>query len=290
MSTDKLELSSLPKPQLIEPLDYDADVQRRKDRLVEIYPEIAEWINNPGEPMVKQIEAAAYAELVERNRANKVFVSTLLFFATGAMLDHVADGYGVERLENENDEDFRRRIRISNRGSSSAGPDDWWRRHAMEAHERVEDVSVQRVPIGPENEQRGLVRLSILSKDPTGIPTQDVIDAVRAKVSQPNVRNTCSAVDVVSATSVTVDVRIKVWMRPDALPGVFENMESHLLKAMAENRRLGWDLTPSWIIATLHTAGVYRIEVVSPDAPVEVTFDATPVLGNIEITQEGYRE
>jgi len=285
--TDIIELSQLPEPALIEELDFDAEIKRRKDRLVELYPPAAEWIDNPGAPGVKQIEAAVYKEMVERNKVNVLYRSNILYFARGTSLDHIADRYGVDRLDGESDEDLIRRIRISNRGSSSAGPDDWWRKHALAAHERVEAVAVYRVPVGTENEQRGLVQLSILSKDPDGVPSQEVLDAVRARVTRRDVRNICATVQVVAATSITVDVEIKVWLRKDAVPGVFESMEQRLRDAVAGSRALGWDLTPSWIVAQLHTAGVYRIEVVTPAEPVSVPFDVAPVLGNVSLTNEG---
>ena len=292
------DLSKLPLPKVIEEIDFETDLQRRKDKLIALdqaLPEdqqigIAEFINLESEPIVKLLEEASYETLIIKNRINEVYRSKLLYFATGADLDHVAEEYGVTRLDGEPDEDLRQRVRIANRGSSSAGPDDWWKRHAMGAHELVEDVSVERVPIGDDNSQRGFVRLAILAQTPDGIPSEEILTAVRDVVTSDHVRNTCAKVEVVAATSISFDVGAKVWLFDDAPPGTFDTLEQALRDEVAKDRRLGWDVTVSWLVAKLHQPGVYRVLLTEPTETIRASRMRTPVIGNVSLEYMGVDE
>ena len=288
----KNTLSVLAQPEVIEELDYDVLLKRRLGVLkreaarrgVDI-SEITELRTDPGRIL---LEEASYAEMAIRSRQNHIYRSRLLYFAKGADLDHVAEEYGVTRLENEPDEDLRIRVRIHNRGSSAAGPDDWWRFHAMKADERVEDVAVIRVPIGPHNQQRGLVRLSILAETPDGVPGEDVLENVRAHVTSDAVRPLGSKVEVVAATSRPVTVRAHIWLLPETQHFVFEKLETGLKQAFADTRALGWDVTPSWIIGQLQQNGVQRVELLEPTSVIKAAPGEAPLLKRIHLELMGY--
>ncbi len=293
-----IDLAILPEPTVIEPLDYEADLRRRKDKLIDLdealpveeQNNIREFIDLESELSVKILEEATYAEMILRNRINQAYRARLLYFATGADLDHVAEEYGVERLVDEPDEDFRERVRISNRGSSSAGPDDWWRKHALAAHEQVEDVSVDRVEIGPDNEERGFIRVAVLADTDDGIPSEEILTDVRNKLTADDVRGVCVKVEVVAATSLVFDVTAKIWTFENAASDTFDNLEAQLRAAVAENRALNWDVTTSWITTQLHQSGVYLVELEAPTGTVTANKMQTPVIGTVTLTHEGTNE
>ena len=134
----------------------------------------------------------------------------------------------------KNDGDLRTRVRIHNRGSSAAGPDDWWRFHAMKADERVEDVAVTRVLIGPQNQKRGLVELAVLAQTSDGIPSDEILANVLAAVSCSSVRPVGSSVRVVAATSRPFDVKAHIWLLPGVDRAVFDGLEARLRAAFAQ--------------------------------------------------------
>lgn len=97
-----IDLSQLPAPSVVEPLDYEqilgamlADLKARDpsfDALVE------------SDPAYKILEVAAYRELLIRQRVNDAGRSVMLAYATGSDLDHLGALMGVSRLVDDGEE------------------------------------------------------------------------------------------------------------------------------------------------------------------------------------------
>lgn len=300
-------LALLPKPAIVEEFDYETIVSRRKadllasialrragaiaagkDDVVADLDSLGEYLTLESVPETILIEEAAWSEMLMRFRANEMYLSRLVYWSKGADLDNNAEDHGVERLGGEPDRDLKLRIRVKNRGSSAAGPDDWWRYHAMRAHEDVEDVAATRVafPFPAPTQQRGDVLISVLAETVDGTPTQEMLDAVQAVLSSPSVRPVGSNPIVRSATTRVVDIAADVWLRPDAPVGTFEALEARLTAAWAATRALGWDVTDSWLKATLMAPGVQRVEL---PGWLDQVFDAdeAPRLGTITLANRG---
>lgn len=155
MSTTPIDLSQLPAPDVIEPLDYETLLAQRKARLIALYPledqaDIAATLALESEPMVKLLQESAYRELVLRQRVNDAARALLLAYATGATLDHLGALFDVKRLlisagdpqagrdpVYEDCDDYRERIQLAPRGFSVAGPLDAYVFHARSADGRV---------------------------------------------------------------------------------------------------------------------------------------------------------
>lgn len=300
-------LAALPVPQLIEPLDFEAILTRRKaDLIAAVATERAlaiaggrsdivadldgfgEYLMLESTPETILLEEAAYAEMLLRNRLNVMYTSRLIYFGTGPSLDNDAEDSGVTRLAGEGDAALRRRVRIKNRGSSAAGPDDWWRYHAMQADDAVEDVAVTRVqfPFPAPGERRGALTLSVLSTSVDGVPSEATLAAVRAVVTSPAVRGSCTEVTVRAAPVRTVDIAANVWLRPDAAAGTFGGLQQRLTDAWAASRALGWDVAAAWVIAQLMAPGVQRVELVG-FSDVIIADNEAPRLGTITLTNSG---
>lgn len=285
-------LPDLPQPQVIEELDYEVILARRMSGVIragdELGLNLGDYIEQEFDISRILLEDASYAELLVRSRINQVYRAGLLWFASGADLDHVADRHGVSRLAGEPDEDLRERVRIKVRGSSAAGAQDWWRQHAMRADERVEDVAVTLIPVGPDNQLRGLIELAVLAQTADGIPSDEILENVRAVVTSRAVRTLGSSPRVVAATTRPFDVRARIWLRAGAAISIADGLEARLRKAFARARGLGFDIAPSWIIAQLQVPNVQRVELVDFDAPLVVPDTKAPRLETVEIKFMGH--
>lgn len=287
------DLAALAVPQLIEELSFEAILARRKDIFATVAKarglDLGEFLMLESATETILLEEASYAELLLRSRINEMYRSNLLYFATGAALDHVAEQSGVTRLLGENDTDLRNRVRIRNRGSSSAGPDDWWRYHAMSADDRVEDVAVTRIqyPIPAPGTPRGKIILSILARTPDGVPPPDLIDIVEKAVNTTAVRGTTTEVVIRAAPSKLFNVFGRVWLLPDTNSAVFATLETTFRAIYTKTRALGFDITPSWVVAQLMQPGVQRVELASPLQIVPVAADEAPLIGSVSLILSG---
>jgi phage-related baseplate assembly protein len=288
---DAADLSALPLPAIIEELDVAAIY----DRMVATF--LAECAaadidydveGLQSDPAPKLLRAAAYRELMLRSRINETYRSRLLYFSTGTDLDNVADEDGITRLEGETDAALRTRARLFARGSSSAGPDDWWKFHAMTASVHVEDVAVTRVtyPIPAPNEHRGAIVLSILADTVDGVPSTELLNAVRAVVTSRSVRGVNVDVTVVGAVDTTVNITADIWLRPTAPAGLMASIDTTFRAAWAQSRALGWDVTRSWVLGQLHRVGVHRVELLN-FSDVIVAPNQAPRLGTLTLVNRG---
>ena len=107
---NRIDLSKLPAPQLIEELDYESILSQMRTKMREICPE---WTGYEleSDPANKILEVAAYREMLLRQRVNEAARGVMIAFATGSDLDHLAAFYGVTRLMEEADEALRLRTR-----------------------------------------------------------------------------------------------------------------------------------------------------------------------------------
>ncbi len=102
------------EPNIIEKLNFEEIFSRMKEELVSRDPTFTALVES--DPVMKILEIAAWRELLIRQRINEAIKSNLLKFAIGSDLDHLAEFYGVERKEKEEDEAFRKRIKAKIKG------------------------------------------------------------------------------------------------------------------------------------------------------------------------------
>ena len=95
MST--LDLSRLPAPIVLEPLDFETLYQ---EALTDFRALMGKNWSAPleSEPVVKLLEKRAYDKMMERARINDAAKALLLAFARGSDVDHLAANYNVKRL------------------------------------------------------------------------------------------------------------------------------------------------------------------------------------------------
>lgn len=160
----------------------------------------------------------------------------------------------------EDDTSLRLRTQLAFEGLSVAGPRSAYIFHALSAHPDVADVSV--VSPQPAN-----VTVTILSRNGQGETNENLLNVVRAKLNDDDIRPIGDRVIVQSAVIQSYEIRAKLhlYRGPE-----YEPIKAAALKKLTtyteEKHRLGRDISLSGIYAALHLEGVQRVELISPTA------------------------
>jgi phage-related baseplate assembly protein len=274
-SSPSVDLSALPPPQIIPPLDYEAVLAGKIAQLIALMPEFTALVES--DPAMKLLQADSFDELLLSESLNDAARGMLLAFAAGPQLDHLAALFGVNRLEvtpanpqtgaaavMETDRDLRRRVQLAPHSFSVAGPELAYVFHARSAHGDVADASA----VSPAP---GEVVVTVLSASGTGVPPVPVVDAVRERLNGP-VRPLTDMVTVQGASLVnfTIDAQLRVFAGPD--PQLIRQTALDSLAAfLANNRRLGRDVPRSALIAALHVGNVQRVDLIQPAADIDIS-------------------
>lgn len=253
------DLASLPAPAVIEPLSFETIFIELQSEFQSRYPDYSALLAS--DPAVKLLEVAAYREVLLRNRINTAAKASLLAFAAGSDLDHLAAFYGVTRLTDETDEALRLRTRQRIIGFANAGGAAHYRYWALSASPEVADVEV-------DSPEPGRVRISVLAKGEADTVPGAVLDAVRAVVLRDDIRVLTDTVEVVPAVLIPITVAARIWLYPDTPMAAFDAIEARFKEALAAQSGLGWDLTPSWVIGELQRPGVHKVELMSPTVDI----------------------
>lgn len=276
-------MSDTSLPNVIEELDYETILARRKAAFVALWPEEKRdyWRNSldlESEPVTKVLEESAYLELLLRTRINHAARANLLAFATDRDLDRLADFYGLSRNPGESDEAFRARIRERIRGASTAGPAAHYRWHALSADPAIRDAHV-------DSPRPGLVRISITSH--SGTVDTDLLARTRDYLNRNDIRVLTDTLDIRAATVKTIDVAATIWLLPDGNADLINTLPDTLRAAVGSQLGLGRDLTRSWLIRTLHAEGVQRLILTTPAQDVVIAADEAAAIGAVKLTLGG---
>ena len=280
--SELVDLSKLDAPKVLEDLDFESLLADRKAEFIALFPqdERAFWqarLNLESEPITKLLQEVVYLQLIERNRINNAAKATMLAYASGSDLDVIAANYNVKRqviqeANNnvtpkipeilEDDTSLRLRTQLAFEGLSVAGPRSAYIFHALSAHPDVADVSV--VSPQPAN-----VTVTILSRNGQGEANENLLNVVRAKLNDDDIRPIGDRVIVQSAVIQSYEIRAKLhlYRGPE-----YEPIKAAALKKLTdyteEKHRLGRDISLSGIYAALHLEGVQRVELISPTADI----------------------
>lgn len=264
--SERIDLSRLAAPEVVESLDFEAVYQDVLGEFRLLYPDWTAVLES--DPVVKLLELMAYREMLLRARINDAARSVMLVYAGGSDLDHLAALLGVLRLDGENDARLRARTQLSLEGFSTAGPMLSYVFHAKSASPYVRDVTVS-------SPQPGHVRIVVLaepsSNHPDGQPDAELLQAVLDKAAADDVRPLTDLVTVVAAELLTYTVRadLVVASGPDA--GVaLAAAQSALTEYVEEQFGLGRNVAISGLHAALHRPGVTRVDLLSPAETITV--------------------
>jgi len=273
-----IDLSQLPAPQVVEPLDFESLFTSRKEAFIALHKDeqqdaIRQTLSFESEPIVKLLQESAYRELLLRQRVNEAAQAVMVAYAIGSDLDHLAANNDVSRLTvhpadplavppivavMEPDNDLRARIPAAFEGMSVAGPTGAYEFHATSADGRVADASA----ISPSP---AVVVITVLAREGNGIADASLLAVVEAALNDENVRPVADRVTVNSAQVVEyrVDASLYVYPGPEAEP-ILAAAKERLKSYISTQRRLGRDVRRSALFAALHVEGVQRVELASP--------------------------
>lgn len=280
--SELVDLSKLDAPNVLEELDFEQLLAERKSAFIALFPQEERdfWqarLALESEPITKLLQEVVYLQLLERARINQAAQATMLAYATGSDLDVIAANFNVQRQviqaeDNsvtpkipailEDDSALRLRTQLAFEGLSVAGPRSAYVFHALSAHPDVADVSV----VSP---QPAYVTVTILSRSGQGTASDTVLNKVREKLNDENIRPIGDRVTVQSAVIQSYEIRAKLhlYRGPE-----YEPIKAAALKKLTayteEKHRLGRDISLSGIYAALHLEGVQRVELISPTADI----------------------
>jgi len=289
MSTSpSIDLSLLPAPDVVQRLDYEQILQERKARYIALFAAdeqaaVARALALESEPLSIVLQENAERELILRQRVNDAARAVLLAFARGADLEHLAAEYGVSRLivraaddstfpptpaEYETDAALRKRAQMAWEGLSTAGPRDAYVFHTLSADGRVCDATA----ISPQPCE---VLVSVLSWEGDGTASDDVLDAVRARLNDEDTRPLGDRVTVQSSVIMPYNVQALLHLKGQG-PGksVAVGRASAAISAyVSRAQRQGVSIWRTALIAALHVEGVDHVTLVEPAA--DLLLDAT---------------
>jgi phage-related baseplate assembly protein len=271
-----IDLSQLPAPNVIEPLDYETILAAHLVDLEAQGVDLEELTES--DPAIKVVQLNAYRELKLRQRINEAGRALMLAYAAKADLDHIGANMDVSRLQiwpadpdkgiaavMEEDDDYRRRIQLAPQGMSVAGPEGAYIFHALSADGRVRNATAT-------SPLPGHVVITVLSHEGDGTPSQELLDIVAARMLDDGVRPLTDYVQVRAAQIVRYQVHAKLYSfsGPDPTVVLIE-ANKRMQKYAKDAHQLGRVPTHSGIDAAVHVAGVERVILLAPITDPEIS-------------------
>ncbi len=293
--TSPIDLSRLPAPAVVEPLDYETIIAELTADLISRDPELADTLSLESEPLTKLLEVAAYRELLLRQRINEAAKAVMLAYAQDEDLEHLAALLDVERLEIdpgdpdanppvlptfEGNDALRRRVLLSLNGLSTAGPERAYIYHALSASGDVKDADAF-------SEAPGKVTVVVLSQLESGEAAPELLSTVSGAVNAKDTRPLTDHPTAVSAEIIGYTIRAILHILPGPEAAVVrENAQAAAEAYTQEQHRIGEQVTLSGVYAALHQPGVQRVELISPTATLTTTRKQAPYCEAIELQSE----
>lgn len=290
-----VDLSRLPPPNIIEPLDYETILSELKAALLALAPELTAALEVESDPVLKLLQIVAYRELLLRARINDGTRATMLATASSADLDNLCALLGVSRLVvtpanpasipptaavMEADASLRARAQLALEGFSTAGPRGAYLYHALSASGEVKDAAV----FSPEP---GNVQVVVLSKLGDGTPSSGLIAQVAAALNEDDVRPLCDQVSVTAAevSTYAISATIRIGAGPDQT--VIQAEAARLVNEYtSEVHRIGRAVRLSGIYAALHRPGVTQVTLTAPAADIVSSITEAAFCSSVTITVE----
>ncbi|MBA1187561.1 baseplate assembly protein [Pseudomonas entomophila] len=269
-----VDLSLLPAPMVVEPLDYEQILAERKARLLDLWPpeeraEIEARLALESEPLTKLLQENAYRELVWRQRVNEAAMANLLPFARGADLDNLVANFNVRRLVIrpadpaatppvpallESDDSLRERAQMAWEGLSTAGPRNSYIFHARSASGLVADASAY----SPSPAE---VVVTVQSFEGDGTPSAQLLTDVATQLNDEDRRPVADRVTVQAAEIVRYAVSATLYMLTAGPESelALAAARTRLERFVTQRRRLGLEISRSILHACLHVEGVRKV-------------------------------
>ncbi len=184
--------------------------------------------------------------------------------------------------DQEDDDSFRERIRLSWEAISTAGSKESYEYWAKTASLDIADTEAVRTAAGE-------VTVYVLMKDAV-TPPQSILDAVNAVCGEEKHRPLTDKVIVSPARAKTYDINLTYYVsaaRSTELPAIQAAVDQAVSAYVSEQqKKLGGNLNPDSLRNALYAAGVYRIDITSP-AYTELLPQEVAVIGSKTVVYGG---
>lgn len=266
-----VDLSSLPAPSVLEPLDFEETYQENLGVFRGYMG--GNWTAAlESDPVTKVLEVGAYIKVGNRARVNDAGKAVLLAHAIDGDLDHLGANVNLKRLViqpedllavppvpeiKEEDDPFRERIQLVYEGLTTAGPRNSYILHARNASGLVADATA-------ESPAPCCVTVTVLSLEGEGLAGTELLAAVATALDDEDTRPLTDFVTVQSAEIIHYRVDAILHMAsagPEADASLAE-AKSRLALWINPRKRLGVEVARSGVDAQLHVAGVSRVELI----------------------------
>ena len=266
-----VDLSSLPAPTVLEPLDFE-EVYQEGLSVFRGYMGGNWTAALESDPVVKVLEVGAYIKVGNRARVNDAGKAVLLAHAIRGDLDHLGANVNLKRLViqtadllavppvpevKEDDDPFRERIQLAYEGLTTAGPRNSYILHARNASGLVADATA-------ESPAPCYVTVTVLGLEGEGVASPALLATVTAALNDENVRPVGDRVMVQSAQVIRYQINAILHMTsagPEADASLAE-AKNRLAAWINPRKRLGLEVARSGVDAQLHVAGVSRVELI----------------------------
>ncbi|MFW2151860.1 baseplate J/gp47 family protein [Acinetobacter gyllenbergii] len=280
-----VDFNSLPKPNFVEVIDYEAILAERVEYFISLYPideqaTVRKTLSRESEPVTKLLQENAYREMILRNQINEKALATQLAFAKDKDLDVWGANFDVERLlispaddsvippspaVFEKDDDFRYRIQKKLDALSTAGPESAYEFHTLSADSRVSDVKCS-------SPAPAHALLTILQRDTAdNASTEELNTIVYNWVSAEKKRPTGDRVLVKSAEIISYEIEaVLVTKNVPETESVLDAARLNALAYTKEAKRIGKGVFFSDLYSILKVSGVERVELISPTTELHI--------------------
>lgn len=284
-----IDLSTLPKPGVIQELDYEAIVERQKQTFLTLwaeqrlrFPDLPDYSVEmlESDPFAIDNQAESKREMLLRAEINDVFRGTLLYFARGGNLDHKAAEADVVRMPGETDDRLLTRILLAIMGRSTGGPKERYQLIAMSADTRVAWAEPYRVGRSP------VIYVAVFSTETNGVASSEVLNKVRAALTAAGAQLVNDTIIVQPAVRKVVNLTADVWLLDGADDATLTRAADALRQAWDSERRLGRDLVSSWWVSKLMIPGMHKVIATSTAEEAALPTEAISI-GTVTLSLKG---
>ncbi|WP_338500894.1 baseplate J/gp47 family protein [Pseudomonas poae] len=264
-----VDLSSLPAPTVLEPLDFE-EVYQEGLSVFRGYMGGNWTAALESDPVVKVLEVGAYIKVGNRARVNDAGKAVLLAHAVAGDLDHLGANVNLKRLViqaedllavppvpevKEDDDPFRERIQLAYEGLTTAGPRNSYILHARNASGLVLDATA-------ESPSPASVTVTVLSALGDGTASPELLATVGTALDDDDVRPVGDRVTVQGAQVLHYRIDAILHMNSAGPEGDASLAEAinRLASWINPRKRLGVVVARSAVDAQLHVAGVSRVD------------------------------
>ncbi|WP_338507540.1 baseplate J/gp47 family protein [Pseudomonas poae] len=264
-----VDLSSLPAPTVLEPLDFE-EVYQEGLSVFRGYMGGNWTAALESDPVVKVLEVGAYIKVGNRARVNDAGKAVLLAHAVAGDLDHLGANVNLKRLViqaedllavppvpevKEDDDPFRERIQLAYEGLTTAGPRNSYILHARNASGLVLDATA-------ESPSPASVTVTVLSALGDGTASPELLATVGTALDDDDVRPVGDRVTVQGAQVLHYRIDAILHMNGAGPEGDASLAEAinRLASWINPRKRLGVVVARSAVDAQLHVAGVSRVD------------------------------